>query len=193
MPRLDLPDADIEYRPGFVDAATAARWFAALRDETPWRDDEITIFGRTSPVPRLQAWYGDPGCTYTYSRITLDPLPWTAALRDIQGAVERAAAASFNCVLVTLYRDGRDSNGWHSDDEPELGPEPTIASVSLGATRRFRLRYKIDRTIRHDLDLEAASLLLMRGPTQHHWSHQVPKTTAPVGPRINLTFRTIRH
>jgi alkylated DNA repair dioxygenase AlkB len=189
--RLDLPDSHIEYAPALFAPADADRWFRDLDETVIWRQDQITMFGTTSPVPRLTAWFGDAGCTYTYSRITLQPEPWIEPLLEINEHVERAARAAFNSVLVNLYRDGRDGNAWHSDDEPELGSEPVIASVSLGGTRKFQLRNKADRSMRHDLDLEHGSLLVMRGPTQRCWSHQIPKTARLVEPRINLTFRTI--
>jgi alkylated DNA repair dioxygenase AlkB len=141
-------------------------------------------------VPRLSAWYGDAGAVYTYSGLRLEPLPWTPVLLEIKQATERLSGTRFNSVLLNLYRDGQDSMGWHSDDEPELGPEPVIASVSLGALRRFVFQHK-KRRWRIALDLEPGSVLLMAGATQHHWRHALPKTRRPVAPRINLTFRTI--
>jgi len=189
--RVELPDADVVLFPAFLVGADADRLFAAVRASTDWRQEQATMFGRRLPIPRLQAWHGDPDASYSYSHIALDPEPWTPPLAEIRRAAEAAAGTTFNSVLVNLYRDGRDSVGWHSDDEAELGPEPVIASVSLGATRRFQLRHRSLAGVRHQLDLTHGSLLLMRGPTQRHWSHQVPKTSRPVGPRINLTFRRV--
>ncbi len=188
---IDLPDADIVLVPGFLSSADAERLFVDLSATTAWRQETIKLYGRESPVPRLSAWYGDPGAAYTYSNIAMQPEPWSPPLLEIRTLVEQEAGTKFNSVLCNLYRDGRDSVAWHSDDESELGCRPVIASVSLGATRTFQLRHRAQRDLRHSTDLTHGSLLLMRGPTQRHWRHQVPKTSRSVGPRINLTFRTI--
>jgi len=164
---------------------------ADLRHGIDWRDEEILLFGRRVAVPRRVAWYGDPGASYTYSGTPHHPEPWTPALTCTRDRVQELTGARFNAVLLNLYRDGRDGMGWHADDEPELGPNPVIASVSLGATRRFCLRHRRRRDLRIDLPLAHGSLLLMSGATQHHWVHALPKTTAPVGERINLTFRWV--
>lgn len=148
------------------------------------------MFGRTVPAPRLEAWYGDPGAAYTYSGLAHEPLPWTAELQDLRERVESATATTFNSVLANLYRSGADSNGWHADDEPELGEQPVIASLSLGATRRFLLRHRASGE-RVELMLEAGSLLVMRGATQQCWQHCVPKQRTVQAPRINLTFRRV--
>ncbi len=150
------------------------------------------MFGRPVRVPRLVAWHGDPVAVYTYSGTEHRPLPWTPVLVRVRRRVEALTGHEFNAVLLNLYRDGRDGMGWHSDDEPELGPEPVVASASFGATRRFCLRHRRRRESRLDLPLGHGSLLLMHGATQRHWLHAVPKTRAPVGPRVNLTFRTVR-
>lgn len=177
-----------------MDVATADRWLATLRDEVAWRRDHVVMFGRRHAVPRLTAWFGDPGCVYAYSGITLAPRPWSATLSEIRVLVARAAEAPFNAVLLNLYRDGADGMGWHADDEPELGPAPIIASVTLGATRTFQLKHKTRKDLpRVDLDLEHGSLLVMRPPTQAHWLHGVPKRRGrALGPRLNLTFRWIQ-
>ena len=142
--------------------------------------------------PRLNAWYGDPGCRYGYSGTRFEPLPWTETLTDIKERLTATLGVAFNSMLANRYRDGRDSVAWHSDDEPELGRNPVIASVSLGATRRFTLKHKSRRDIRPlAVDLTHGSLLVMSGPTQHQWLHQIAKTTRIVGERINLTFRYI--
>ncbi len=169
----------------------ADRLFATLREELPWTQEVLLIFGRERRVPRLVSWHGDPGARYRYSGVLHEPAPWTAALRAVRNSVEALTGCRFNSVLANLYRDGRDGMGWHADDEPELGPEPVIASVSLGATRRFRLRHRTSGEAR-TLELPHGSLLVMSGPLQRHWVHCVPKTALPVGPRINLTFRLIR-
>ncbi|GAB4370216.1 MAG: alpha-ketoglutarate-dependent dioxygenase AlkB [Elainellaceae cyanobacterium] len=188
---LSLPDADIWFDPAFLDSETSDRLFEQLKRTTQWKQEQITICGKTMPLPRLTAWYGDPGTEHCYSGITMIPQGWTPALLEIRAAVEAIAPVRFNSVLLNLYRQGQDSVAWHSDDEPELGQNPTIASVSLGATRRFKLRHKHQKTLKQSLDLTHGSLLLMQGSTQHYWQHQVPKTAKPVGDRINLTFRVI--
>jgi len=162
--------------------------FARLRAETPWRQDSIVLFGKRHLQPRLTAWYGD--ASYTYSGLRLDPLPWTPLLAELRQAVEHACGRSFNSVLLNYYRNERDSMGMHSDDEPELGPEPAIASLSFGATRSFVLRHKRNkRTLK--LALDDGSLLLMSGTLQSHWLHGIHKATRALGERINLTFRYI--
>lgn len=189
--QLDLDGGDVTYHSTFVSIDKAARFLAEVNDTTSWRQEMIWMYGREVPVPRLTAWVGDPGKTYTYSNIALQPEPWTAPLLDIKRRVEDAAHVTFNSVLLNLYRSGSDGVAWHSDDEPELGRQPVIASVSLGATRRFQLRRKSNPAERCELNLSHGSLLMMRGDTQHVWEHQLPKTAKPTGPRVNLTFRTI--
>lgn len=186
-----LPDCRLSYRPGFLSPARADALMGHLLESVPWRQDSITLFGKTHPQPRLTALYGEAGKSYSYSGITMHPLPFTPALQELKNSVEAACGQNFSTVLVNLYRDGRDSNGWHADNEPELGPALVIASLSLGATRAFHLKHRRLKDQRVKLQLEAGSLLLMAGETQMHWLHQVPKTSRPVGPRINLTFRKI--
>jgi len=188
-----LPQADLRFDPAFLPPAEAAALLAQLIAEVAWEQRAIRIFGQQIPQPRLTAWYGDPAARYTYSGLTWEPLPWSPALQALRQRVEAATGTRFNSVLLNYYRDGRDSMGWHADDEPELGPAPAIASLSLGATRRFRLRPQGGSThLPLGLDLPSGSLLLMRGPTQQHWQHALPKTARPVGPRLNLTFRWVR-
>ncbi len=190
--RLDhLPDCRLSYLPGFLEPPRAEALFRHLLETVPWRQDAITLFGKTYPQPRLTALYGDAGKPYSYSGITMHPLPLTPALQELRAAVEGVCGQRFSTVLLNLYRDGRDSNGWHADNEPELGPDPVIASLSLGAPRAFHLKHRELKDQRLKWVLEPGSLLLMAGGTQRHWLHQVPKTRRPVGPRINLTFREI--
>jgi len=170
-----------------LDDNRALQLFDRLSASCPWRQDVLTLFGRKVPAPRLSCWYGD--MPYTYSGLTLAPRPWSPVLLDMREKVEEVTGARFNSVLLNLYRDGRDSMGWHSDDEPELGKNPVIASISLGEVRRFRLRHKTQKENTVSIDLPHASLLLMSGPTQHHWQHALPKTSRMIGPRLNLTFR----
>ena len=189
---IALPQAELLLDTAFLPATEATALFAQLSHEVAWEQRTIRIFGQQIPQPRLTAWYGDPDARYAYSGLHWEPRPWTPALLSLRQRVAAATACSFNSVLLNLYRTGQDSMGWHADDEPELGPTPAIASLSLGATRRFRLRPRAG--LAHpplSLDLPPGSLLLMRGPTQQHWQHALPKTTRLVGPRLNLTFRWV--
>ncbi|GAC1588184.1 MAG: alpha-ketoglutarate-dependent dioxygenase AlkB [Hymenobacter sp.] len=191
MPLL-LPQAELLLDPAFLPAAEAAALLTQLTSGLAWEQRAIRLYGQLLPQPRLTAWHGDPAARYAYSGLTWEPRPWTPALLGLRQRLEAATGAQFNSVLLNLYRDGRDSMGWHADDEPELGPAPVIASLSLGATRRFRLRPRVGRAHAPvGLDLPSGSLLLMRGPTQRHWQHALPKTTRPIGPRLNLTFRWV--
>ncbi len=188
---LNLRDAEIIYYPSFYNKEVADSYYQQLRDETAWQQDDIKIFGKVYPQPRLTAFFGEPDKNYTYSGITMEPLPFTGLLKKIKTDVESITGTVFNSVLLNLYRNGKDSNGWHSDDEPTLGKNPVIASLSLGAERKFQLRHKSDKTAKSAINLEHGSLLLMKGETQHFWQHQVPKTKKQVDPRINLTFRVL--
>jgi alkylated DNA repair dioxygenase AlkB len=164
-----------------------------LIDETPWQAEKIVVWGKTFPQPRLIAWYGESGRDYTYSGIHLNPLPWTPRLLKIKARVEAVAGDAFNSVLLNYYRDHRDSMGLHSDDEPELGERPIIASLSLGEERTFILKHKSRAELKPvRLRLASGSLLLMKGETQRYWKHGIDKESRPCGPRINLTFRRIR-
>ncbi len=190
--RIDLPDSDICYIPGFLEAARASSYFEKLRKETPWRQDDIRVFGKVYPQPRLTALYADNNKPYRYSNLTMIPIPFTPLLQDIKEKAEAFCTTRFTTCLMNLYRDGRDSNGWHADDEKELGENPVIASVSLGQSRFFHLKHKDNKSLKYKLELDHGSLLLMQGPTQHHWLHQIPKTSRPIKERINLTFRVIQ-
>jgi alkylated DNA repair dioxygenase AlkB len=190
---INLPDGEVIFYPAFFPVPEADQLFQTLLQETHWQQDTIKIQGRSIRLPRLTAWYGDRSVTYTYSGITLLPHPWTPTLLTLKSRLETLTPIRFNSVLLNLYRDGRDSVAWHSDDEAELGSEPAIGSVSLGGTRRFSLKHKFRRELgRIDLDLAHGSVLMMQGATQKYWLHQVPKTKREVAPRINLTFRAIR-
>jgi len=163
-----------------------------LISETPWRQESVTVWGKRHLQPRLVAWYGDPKRSYTYSGITLTPLDWTPLLLSLRSAVEQAAQATFNSVLLNYYRDNNDSMGFHSDDEPELGPSPVIASLSVGETRTFVFRHKADKTLKPvRLELVSGHLLVMKGDTQKNWQHAIAKESRKCGSRVNLTFRTI--
>jgi alkylated DNA repair dioxygenase AlkB len=174
----------------FLDATESATLFDELLASVPWRDDRIAIFGRTYDVPRRTAWFGDPGAVYAYSRIVHEPEPWTPVLSSLRDRVSAVADAPFNSVLINWYRDGRDSNGWHADNEPELGAEPVIASLSLGATRTMRFRHVRTRNT-FGLPLSDGDLLLMWGDAQVVWQHTIAKATKVTSGRVNLTFRYV--
>ena len=188
---LDLPDADVALDAAWLAPGEAEALLAGLRDAIPWSVHRIRLFGREVDSPRLSCWIGDPGTGYRYSGAYFEPNPWPVALRTIRARLAGELHVDFNSVLANLYRDGRDSMGWHSDDEPELGVQPVIASLSLGATRRFVLKHRNDPSRKVALELPRGSLLLMRGATQANYRHALPRTAKPVGPRINLTFRRI--
>jgi alkylated DNA repair dioxygenase AlkB len=190
---IPMQDAEVYYLHHLPLAQPPDVIMSQLIDEVPWRAENVVVWRRTYPQPRLIAWYGDDGMNYTYSGIQLTPLPWTAALRDIKSRVEGATRTDFNSVLLNYYRDHRDSIGLHSDDEPELGERPILASLSLGDERTFILKHKREKTLKPvRLKLASGSLLLMKGDTQRYWQHGIDKETRPCGPRINLTFRRIR-
>ena len=176
--------------PKFLETTQTSQIFQQIMDETPWEMPEMVMFGKKYPQAGLSTWFTNTGVNYVYSGITRTPCVMTPLLNDIMNACALKSGAEYNSVLVNLYRDGNDSVSWHSDNEVVNGSEPTIASVSLGATRRFDLRHKESgETIR--VDLEDGSLLVMSGLSQHCWVHQIAKTKTKVGPRINLTFRRV--
>ena len=181
-----LDGGTLTYDAAFFNRAEADRLLALLRSEVPWQHE----VGRGRPFPRLTAWYADAGVNYSYSGVTHQGQGWTPELLQIKQRVEAAAGVPFNSLLLNLYRDGNDSIGFHTDAEPELGQNPVVASVSLGAVRRFILKHKNQREKLSYL-LAHGSLLVMGGTCQHYWLHGVPKTAQSVGQRINLTFRQI--
>ena len=181
----------LEYRHGWIQPDQAEALQAVLTDEIPWRQEAIPMFGRMVQQPRLLCFMGDPGVEYRYSSTDHQAAPWHPEVLALRDRLERETGAEYNCVLLNLYRDGRDSMGWHSDDEPELGELPVIASISLGQQRRFVLRARRDTSRKFELTPASGSLIVMRGSLQRDWQHQVPKTARPVGVRINLTFRRI--
>ena len=188
---LNLPDAEIIYYPYFFDKKEADAIFDELTNEIPWQQDDIKVFGKTHPQPRLTALFGNEGKPYSYSNIKMQPHPWSLLLQKIKSHIESSTNTNFTTVLLNHYRDGKDSNGWHADNEKELGANPVIASVSFGAERSFHLKHNTDKSLKKSIILEHGSLLLMKGTTQHFWKHQIPKTAKPIGPRINLTFRIL--
>lgn len=188
---FNLPDAEIIYYPHFFDKKEADILFDQLTSDIPWQQDDIRVFGKTHPQPRLTALYGNEGKSYSYSNIKMQPHPWNPLLQKIKSRVESVSGANFTTVLLNLYRDGKDSNGWHADNEKELGTNPIIASVSFGTERIFQLKHNTISNLKQNILLEHGSLLLMKGTTQHLWKHQIPKTSKTIGSRINLTFRVI--
>jgi alkylated DNA repair dioxygenase AlkB len=188
---LNIPDAEIIYFPTFLRKEEADAVFNELIQNTPWQQDEITVYGKKHLQPRLTALYGNEGKPYSYSNIVMQPHPWTSLLQKIKSHIESVSETNFTTVLLNYYRNGSDGNGWHADNEKELGANPIIASLSLGSERTFQLKHNSDSTLKKSLILEHGSLLLMQGITQHFWKHQIPKTSKSIGPRINLTFRKI--
>jgi alkylated DNA repair dioxygenase AlkB len=176
--------------PKFLEPTQTAPLFQQIMDETPWEMPEMVMFGKKYSQAGLSTWFTNTNVSYVYSGITRTPHAMTPVLQAVMDHCTVASGVEYNSVLVNLYRDGNDSVSWHSDNEEINGSEPTIASVSLGATRRFDLRHKESgETVR--VDLEDGSLLVMSGLSQHCWVHQIAKTKAKVDPRINLTFRRV--
>ena len=187
---LKLFEAEVEYLPELYQNARGWQLYQQILEQTQWRQDRVTVYGKEHLTPRLSCWFGEPWMDYSYSNHTMTASALTPLLQGIKTKVEKFSGNRFNSVLVNYYRDGQDSNGWHSDDEPELGVNPVIASLSLGAPRDFHLRHKFDKSLKHTMTLEHGSVLMMRGLTQSRWQHHVPKRAKAEG-RINLTFRTI--
>lgn len=189
--QIHLGDADLRYFPHFLDKEKADLLLQQLLTETAWRQEEIRIAGIARKQPRLSAWLGDQDAHYSYSGLQLTPSPWTPTLLQLRTEIQDQCQCEFNSVLLNLYRDEHDAMGWHSDDEKELGSRPNIASLSLGASRRFLLKHKTKKDQRYAITLQHGSLLLMSGTTQSHWLHAIARETTPCTARINLTFRRI--
>ncbi|MCO4795316.1 MAG: alpha-ketoglutarate-dependent dioxygenase AlkB [Bacteriovoracaceae bacterium] len=163
-----------------------------LIELTDWEQDHIQMFGKVTKLPRLTAWYGDPGATYIYSGIKNEPKPWYSLLNELKKSVEQQCNCDFNSALLNYYRDGSDHMGWHSDDESELGSNSVIASLSFGAERRFQLKHKTDKGIEViTIEPKSGSLIVMRDVMQKFWNHKISKTSKAIGPRVNITFRKI--
>ncbi|GAA4274398.1 alpha-ketoglutarate-dependent dioxygenase AlkB [Aquimarina gracilis] len=189
---LKMPDAEVIYFPSFFNKVLATDFFERLSKTIKWQQDNITVYGKTYPQPRLTALYAINNNSYRYSGITMNPKPFTEELLAIKEKVDIACNVSFTTCLLNQYRDGQDSNGWHSDNEKELGTNPIIASLSFGAERWFHFKHKTDKQLKRKILLENGSLLLMKGTTQEFWLHQIPKSKKILHPRINLTFRIIQ-
>jgi alkylated DNA repair dioxygenase AlkB len=186
--RIEVADGGfLLWQPDFLSTGEADALLKCLEAEVPWRQEK-TRWGHF--FPRLTAWYADPGLRYSYAGVTHQPLAWTEPLWQVRHSVAAAAATMFNSLLLNYSRDGQDSIGFHADDEPELGRNPVIASLSLGAARTFVLRHNRSGQ-RHRWELSHGSLLIMAGTLQQNFKHAVPRSRSPVGQRINLTFRWI--
>ncbi|WP_214000427.1 alpha-ketoglutarate-dependent dioxygenase AlkB [Arsukibacterium sp.] len=185
-----LPDAAITLWPAWLSAGRAAIIQAQLTTELSWRQEQIRIYGKTVSIPRRQVWMGDPHCSYKYSGVRFIPASWHPEVRHLATELSDVVGRPFNCVLLNLYANGQDHMGWHADNEPELGRAPVIASLSLGAARRFDLQHR-QRGHQLQLQLDHGSLLLMAGDCQQYWQHRLPKQSRVATPRLNLTFRYI--
>lgn len=186
-----LPGAELWFAPDWLAREEADVLLVSLREEIRWETHRLRLFGRELDSPRLSCWIGDEGAAYTYSGARFQPHPWPAALLPVRQRLANELDGAFNSVLANRYRDGRDCMGWHSDNESALGPRPLIASLSLGATRRFVLKHRQEPTRKLELELPHGSLLVMGGDTQRNCRHALPRTAKPLGERINLTFRRI--
>lgn len=190
---LSMPDADVVFYQDIFQKDESDKIFEELIENIKWAQDKIKYYGKEVDLPRLTAWYGNRGTTYTYSHISMHPHAWTSTLLYMKNKIEKIARADFNSVLLNLYRNGKDGVSWHQDNEPELGSNPVIASVSFGETRRFQLKHRFKKDLpKVEVDLTHGSLLIMKGGTQQFWQHQIPKTSKQIHPRINLTFRVIQ-
>ncbi|MET3875109.1 alpha-ketoglutarate-dependent dioxygenase AlkB [Chitinophaga sp. OAE865] len=189
--KISLLNGELAYYPQFFNGQESSHFMQILLETINWKQESMKMYGKEVLFPRLMAWYGDAATSYSFSGNVFQPEPWTAGLLQIRDRITPISGQVFNSVLLNLYRNGNDSMGWHADDEPELGRHPVIASVNFGAARRFQLRYKSEHQRKHELLLQHGSLLVMKGPLQEYWEHQVPKTTKVSDGRINLTFRFI--
>ena len=188
--KFEWPQAELYWYPDFLSPQESVSLFQKLKTETNWHGGEIKLFGKTHPIPRLECYYAKDGLQYSYSgrQLELEPIP--EYLLPLLNRVESHSKATFNAILLNYYRNEHDSNGWHADNERELGTNPLIASLSLGATRTFHCKHTVLKLTKK-LELSSGSLLVMAGEMQHHWKHQIAKSTQVIGPRINLTFRKI--
>lgn len=188
----NLPNAELMYIPNFYSLKEADYYFKLLTHIIPWQQDDIKLFGKTHKQPRLTALFANNKLSYTYSNIKMTPHPFSEDLLKIKTKVEWVSNHEFTSVLLNLYRNGNDGNGWHADNEKELGDNPIIASISLGAPGWFQFKHRNQLEAKHKILLGHGSLLIMKGEMQHYWLHQIPKTKREITGRINLTFRTIK-
>ncbi|WP_294822443.1 alpha-ketoglutarate-dependent dioxygenase AlkB [uncultured Flavobacterium sp.] len=183
-------DGEALYHGHVLSAEQADRYYNLLLDTIPWQHDEAVIYGKRIITKRKVAWYGDRNFAYTYSNTTKHALPWTKELLELKAVAEKKSGIIFNSCLMNLYHDGNEGMAWHSDDEKALGKDTVIASISLGAERKFMFRHK-KTAAKRELILQNGSLLVMKGTTQSNWLHRLPTSVKIRHPRINLTFRTI--
>jgi alkylated DNA repair dioxygenase AlkB len=188
--KIDLNDGSLIYFPMFFNEDDANCYFNELLTKIDFKQNEVTIFGKVFLTPRLESFHSIENRFYTYSGNKLPSKAFDVTLQNLLEKVELATNSKFNCVLINLYRDGSDGNGWHADNEKELGPNPVIASLSFGTTRRFDLRNKITKE-KFSIDLNSGDLLWMNDRIQNNYKHQIAKTKKVIEPRINLTFRYI--
>lgn len=190
---FSLLDGEVLFMKNFLKQNEALDYFKILNSTIHWKQEEIKYYGKLYPVPRKTAWYGYEGSDYSYSGINCNPEPWTKELLDLKKEIEKfLPEEDFNSVLLNMYRNGNDKVSWHADDEKELGLNPTIASLSIGETRRFDIKHKDNQQMQYKFELTPGSLLIMKGELQHNWLHQIPVQKKVMQPRINLTFRTIK-
>lgn len=192
---IRLPGAELKYLYPVFDEGEARSILQSLVEQTHWRRERVRVWGKEIEQPRLTAWFGDAGRSYSYSGLQLEPAPWTPLLTQIRRKIEQLSGGEYNSVLLNLYRDENDSLGEHSDDERELGDKPTIASLSVGAERTMRFRPKPTAPAGAkpvSVLLQSGSLLIMKGDTQRHWKHGIAKSTRRLDQRLNLTFRNIK-
>lgn len=191
---FSLPkDGEVQYFPSLFSFDESNDFLNRLQTEIAWRHEPIRIFGKSVMQPRLTALYGDSEKEYRYSGLLMKPMAWTQALLEIKKGIEALSNVTFTTALLNQYRNEKDSMGWHRDNEKELGLNPVIGSVSLGAPRNFQMRHYYEKNLKESIDLEHGSFLLMRGPTQHFWEHCLPKRSKSCQPRINITFRVIKN
>ncbi len=189
---IKIPDGKITFYEGFFNLEESKDFLSAFIKTIEWSQDEVVVYGKKHKIPRLNAWYGDKGKVMKYSGLVLEPKSWTKELLKIKQKVEQSTGFEFNSCLLNYYRNGKDGMGWHQDNEKELGINPTIASLTFGQSRPFQLKHISKPELKKvDITLSNGSLLIMEGETQHHWKHQIPKTTRSIAERINLTFRKI--
>lgn len=195
---IDIADANVSLVPGYLSAAQGRKLFDTLIDSLDWEQPRLKMFGREVLSPRLHAWHGDDDAHYRWSGRVWQPKPWPPALGRLRDRLQRQLSIRFNSCLVNRYRSGEDAMGWHADDEPELGLNPVIASISIGAVREFDFQHRGLRDLngaaaKHRIPLADGSLLLMFGETQQHWKHRIRRQRNVSGERLNLTFRVVRH
>lgn len=184
-------DGEVYFYPALFSQEESDQLLKALTENIAWKQEPVFIMGKEIMQPRLTAWYGDADKSYSYTGITMAPHAWTKDLLIIKERIEKVAEHQFTSALLNFYRDGKDSMGWHRDNEKELGPNPVIGSVSFGIARNFHLKHRVDKNLKEKIALTHGSLLLMKGTTQHNWYHSIPKELKVEGGRINITFRTI--